>query len=460
MRIGLACRNITPPFRTTMGGYGARQDHFDGVHDPLTFTAIVIEEGPRRALIGAADLIGFTDYASPPSLHKRLARIVGCPEENVLLNASHTHGGPHIVDRSIFDSFTQDIESAKRYKAWLFDQVAEAAHEAAGSLFEGTLWFAEGKTGFPMNRRLERNGEVVNAPRPDGPIDGRMQTLTIRNKAGEIAAIGMRLSCHPVATGAQHLITADFVGAWRAEMSRAFGPKVIPFFLQGSGADTRPRHAANGDRWRELNHAELEPIGRELLAESLAILTSGKQLQISDLILQGKINTVCAPCRKRYTQAAQLKPLLQSDNRYERLYAQECLRLIESGKEVPDHADLHVQTLWLSREFALIGLNVEPLLALGAYVESAIAPPRRAILLGYTNGALCYAPDSAEMKRGGYETTSYLFQPWTGPLLPGLEKLLAEAVVAVPGRQSPASGTGSRRIGARAAKPRRTQRRA
>jgi neutral ceramidase len=435
MRIGLACREITPPFATTMWGYGARLDHFDEVNDPLTFTAIVLEEGSRRALIGAADLGTFPAFGSAPSFHERLAQVVGCPVDNIMLNASHTHGGPTIAGDTIFGRMTRDPASATRYRAWLLDQVAAAAQEAVEKMFEATLWFGEGKTAFPMNRRLERNGRVDNAPWPQGPIDDRMQVMVIRNNANQIAGLGMRLSCHPVATGAQHLLTADYPGAWRAEVSKAFGPAVTPFFLQGAGADTRPHHAADGDHWRQLKHAELPAVGRELLSETLAIVTSGKLRQINGLVLQGKISTAKAPCEKRFTKPEQLKPWLNSEDPYQKLYAEECIKLLKAGKRIDDHADFHVQTLWLNREFALIGLDAEPLLALGRFVESAVAP-RQAMLLGYTNGCLGYTPDTAEMKRGGYETTSYLFHPWSGPLMPGLEGLFAASVARRPESQS------------------------
>jgi hypothetical protein len=68
---------------------------------------------------------------------------------------------------------------------------------------------------------------------------------------------------------------------------------------------------------------------------------------------------------------------------------------------------------------------------LGRKVEAALAP-RRTILLGYNNGCVSYAPDSVELKRGGYETSSYLFNPWSGPLLSGLEDLLAAALLKSP----------------------------
>ena len=44
MRFGIGRRDITPPLYTHMHGYAARRDTNDGVNDPLTFTAIVMEE--------------------------------------------------------------------------------------------------------------------------------------------------------------------------------------------------------------------------------------------------------------------------------------------------------------------------------------------------------------------------------------------------------------------------------
>ncbi|MBM4046950.1 MAG: hypothetical protein FJ279_17745 [Planctomycetes bacterium] len=430
MRFGIVRKDVTPPFPTSMAGYGARRDYFDGVNDPITFTAVVLEEGGRRAMLGAADLCNFPDDESTPRLLDQLAAVIGCPRDNILLNASHTHGGPKLTGHSAYSRRRYDMRAAARYRDWLFEQVMAAAREAIGSLQDGTLWYGEGKTKLPMNRRPDRNGQVPNAPNPGGPVDDRMRLLVFRNAAGEVAAVGMRVSAHPVATGAQHLLTADYPGAWRAEFSRAFGPDVTPFFLQGAGADARPRHAADGDRWRALKHAELPAVGQELLAEMLRILTGQGLKEIRNLTLQGKMQPIAAPCEKRYVTREQFQELLKKGGGYAE-YAEEALEFLDAGKPVADHGTFHVQTLWLNRDLALIGLDAEPLCGLGRFVEAAAAPAE-GVLLGYTNGCVAYTPDTAELKRGGYEADSYLYECWTGPLLPGLEKLMAEAVMRNP----------------------------
>jgi len=56
-----------------MRGYAARKDAFDGVNDPLTFTAVILEEAENRALLGAADLCGFPDDGSVSGLLEQIA---------------------------------------------------------------------------------------------------------------------------------------------------------------------------------------------------------------------------------------------------------------------------------------------------------------------------------------------------------------------------------------------------
>ena len=426
MRFGIGRRDITPPLYTHMHGYAARRDTNDGVNDPLTFTAIVMEEGGRRALVGAADICTFPNDGSVSGFLEQVGKAIGCPADSVMLNASHTHGGPRMPSSS---RYWRDFPSrtVMEYRDQLYAQVLEAAREAADNLVEGSLWYGEGKTRLPMNRRPERNGRVVNAPNPDGPVDDRMQLLLLRKATGEAAAVGIKVSCHPVATGAQHLITADWPGAWRAAFSDVFGPDVVPFFLQGAGADARPRHVAEGGHWRAMKHAELAEIGDELLAETLAILTGMNLRPVDNLTLEGKINVVQAPCERQYTTREQLESLKDEGGLLQQ-YAEAGLACLDMGEEIPEEVAFQVQTLWLNRDMALIGLDVEPLCGLTKTVEEAVAPAQ-AVLLGYTNGCIGYTPDTEEMKRGGYETGSYLPNVWSGPLMPGLEDLFASAVV-------------------------------
>ena len=424
MRFGISTIDITPPFPTKMAGYGGRLDYYDDVHDPLTFTALVLEERGKRAFLGAADLLWFDDTHAT-RLREKVAKAIDAPVDNVMLNASHTHAGPLVLDSPNY--FPIPMGSAARYREWFGEQALEAANQAAASLEPGALWFGQGKTSVPMNRRLERDGKILLAPNPEGPVDDRLQVLMLRDQHDAMRAVLIRVSCHPVSTGAQHRLSAEYPGAFRAAFRRAFGPQVVPVFLQGVGGDARPSRVADGDRWRVMPHDELSHIGDDLLRETLAVLTSGKMEKLGRLALRGRLNVANVPCEVRYTKRAQFEELLAKSSGLQRSYAQAALRQLDAGEPLPSDAPVRVHTLWLTGEMAFVGIQGEVLMGLGAYVERSLAP-KRTLLLGYCNGAGGYLPDSKELARGGYEATSYLENVWTGPFKPGIEKAIAAAV--------------------------------
>jgi hypothetical protein len=337
-----------------------------------------------------------------------------------MLNASHTHGGPSVSRSRRAEPGPHD-ELCESYKQFVYDQIADAAGRAVADLREGTLRLGEGTTDLPISRRLERDGRIHHAPAPGAPTDPRTHLLALHEADGALAAVGFKVSCHSVATAWQHQITADYPGAWRDAFSQAFDGRVTPFFLQGAGADTRPRQAADGDDWRAVPHEELPDIARGLLAECLLALAGPGMEPVGRLVLSGKIQTARVPCRPLYTTREQFEDLKESGGERERRYAERCLALLDEGEQVADHAPVQVQTLWLTEDLALVGLNVEPLCALGFAVEKALAPAR-VVLLGYNNGSCCYLPTTAEIERGGYEAESYLGRQWTGPLGPGIEE--------------------------------------
>ncbi|PIY48110.1 MAG: hypothetical protein COZ05_04015, partial [Armatimonadetes bacterium CG_4_10_14_3_um_filter_59_10] len=161
------------------------------MNDPLTFTAVVLEEGERRALLGAADLCQFANHECTTRLIDGLAGVVRCPRDNILLNASHTHGGPKVPSHTAYYRKRYDTAAAERYAEWLAEQMLQATRDAVDALQEGSLSCGEGNTSLPMNRRPDRDGHVPNAPNPGGPVDDRMQLLVFRDAADSVKAVGM-----------------------------------------------------------------------------------------------------------------------------------------------------------------------------------------------------------------------------------------------------------------------------
>ncbi len=85
MHFGITNIDITPPFKTTMGGYASRQGLFDKVNDPLNCTVIILEENERRAVIVAADLIAFNDNDTA-TLRQQLADIANTIQSRIMFS--------------------------------------------------------------------------------------------------------------------------------------------------------------------------------------------------------------------------------------------------------------------------------------------------------------------------------------------------------------------------------------
>lgn len=433
MRFGLATHDITPPQRMSMGGYFDRDDAFDTVHDPLTLTALVLEEDEKRAVIVAADLVEFPWGARTWGLMDRVAVAAGCPREAVVLNASHTHGGPQIPALSDEFRTLRDREGADRYCDWLEDRTADTVRRAVAELQSGSIDYFQGTTDFAINRRGRVDGVVQMVPWFDGPIDDRLQGLLIKNSAGKPVALGMRMACHPTTVGSQHQITSDFVGAWRNAMRDALGLGVTPFFLQGCCGDSRPRASVNasGDGFRRVDFAELAGLGKRLAHDTMNALLSGPVRRINRLNLAAANECVTIDFRGQVTDAQTLASFTAPDAFTSTHYPAAIRKRLAKHEPIPRCHDWHVQTLWLDDELALITLDTEPVAALARHLERAVHP-RDAIVLGYTNGCLGYLPDSIVLADGGYETQSWLYEGWSGPFERGVEHDLVPAVMKSP----------------------------
>jgi|GEM_PF-336484 len=435
MQFGLAHCNITPPFPVPMGGYANRYGMFDDVHTPLIYTAVVLEHEEKRLLIGAMDLLSFPNDFRREGWLRRLANAANCSADAVIMNASHTHGGPDIprlAGLSIDSRTIGELDAIERYADWLIVQLEETTRGATSCMQPGTLWHAVGRTSLPMNRRLETNGQIINAPNPKGPIDDSMHILTIKDADNAPAATMMRVSCHPVATGAQRRITSDFVGAWRTAVNDLLDNTTVPIFLQGAAGDMRPAKVADfsdttSPKWKTIPHDELHQIGQSLADEFIKVFKGGNFRQIKNPVPIAKRIQVPIPCEQRYKDAESVSQLSKSSNVLERKYAVMCRRRLEAGHKLNDHDAIDLQTVHLGSDLVIVTSNCEPLITIGEMVESTMSKSCT-IFLGYTNGCTAYVPDTTEQARGGYEADEYLWAGLSGPYLPRVEKIISRAL--------------------------------
>lgn len=431
MKFGVHRVEINPPFPLPMGGYDARLDCFDGIHDPLTFTAVYLNDGQREAWIGSADLCQFPDDPFFEEGVGRIAKSLNCRPEAIFLNASHTHGGPLTRPEPGVENRRSFIRHSDGYKEMIrlyldevWRNITAAMSASRDRAFSGTLHYTETTTDLPINRRKMTEGKVALAPDPDGPIDGRLRIFAIRDSAGVLKALLPILACHPTSTGAQHLLTADYVGAWRAAIETQLNHAVPMAFLQACAGDARPTFTVEGDHWRTVGLHELPKLVEPLCVETMSAI-HGAWNDCGPLKLSFGVRSMDLPCQSSYATRPSLETL-RDGSEWEVDYMHAGLNLLNKGQAIADKVPFRLQALQLNEQYSLFGMNCEPLCGLGRAIEAAFRP-HNAMVLGYTGGCSCYVPNDEELPRGGYETESYLWIPSTGPFKSGINQRFIDA---------------------------------
>lgn len=419
MKFGINRIDITPDYRTLMDGYGGRNDINDGVNDPLTFTSLVLEEKEKKIFIGAVDLVGL-DHNHSIEMRKKIAKSLGMDFSGVMLNCSHTHGG---IKARLPRLKSEDPEISARNMKFVEEKILSSAKAAGGAMQNGTLFYGEGKTSIPMNRRpMNDAGKLENRPNPKGKTDSSLKVLKILDSKNEVAAVIVRVSCHAVATGAQHLITADFPGAFRSVFEKFF-PKSTAIFLQGVGADARPAMVADKNKWRTMPHSELVVIGEQLFRETLQVLLK-EMTPLKNLSFVSGIKEIFLPIVKGKVDIEQIAAkfkMMEYD-----VYVAKLRNMIEKGGKIPSGLPISVQMIRFNNEFSIAGVDAELLCGMGEKMDKKIKS-RFKMVLGYTNGSQTYLPDKNEYKRGGYEVDSHIIHSLPFPLSPAMEDIVLDA---------------------------------
>ena len=94
MQAGVMRVDITPPLGLPLRCWAARTTRAQTAHEPLLAQALVVrDDRGSTAAIVAVDLPhvgrGLTNQ-----VRKRVHELLGIPGSSLLINASHTHGGP------------------------------------------------------------------------------------------------------------------------------------------------------------------------------------------------------------------------------------------------------------------------------------------------------------------------------------------------------------------------------
>ncbi len=389
MMAGVAKVDITPPLGTQMWGYFDRLKGAEGTLDPLYARVLVLQAGSQRLAYVDLDL-GRT--FGPASLNLLRAAVKqNSAIGNLIVQATHTHAGPVILD-----------EYPDGPPAWETDdlhKIERAIHDAAEHAVPVHLGVGYGAAYIGYNRRLVNADGAISmlwsnsTQAPTWPVDPLLAVLRIDRIDGQPLAILVNYAAHPVTFGSDDLrYSADFPGVMCRFVEQAFGGKPLAFFVQGAAGDINVFDAGT-------------PINLDVIARRD---WAGETLGKAAVNTARQIQTTEDPDPEIDFSEVPLSFQLRWDPEK---FRAESLREIGPkafqvySPPIQETMRLPVTTALINKKIAIVGMPGEPFVDFQMDLR-AHSPVQDLFFLGYTNGYYGYFPTIKAAAEGGYGAVS------------------------------------------------------
>ncbi|NLE12248.1 MAG: hypothetical protein GX628_01075 [Clostridiales bacterium] len=427
MKYAVKSEKITMPFPVWQMGFAARTEKSIGVNDDLYVTALLIGED-RPLLLLSYDLL-YADVVFSEKMRKELSERFGIDGDSIVFFYTHTHGALGIKaadgDISLGSTVYSDDERKEinsNYIELVREKTIDVTEACIGSMFKGRLSCYRGQSRFGVSRRHPTpEGGVLWKPYDcDKARDNDLEVMQLRDEGGAVRGIIWSYACHPTSCGPSNLmITADYPGAVRVMLKRDF-PEAEIMFLQGCGADIKPRSSGRDGRFVSLNTDEMyegsKPVYKDILttlgSEPHNTLRENPSIKVDEIRLHSEYYP-----RSWWEKTAND----EKEPQYRRNSASAALKKIDSG-ELKPYMIFRMTCIRFAPDFFMITLPCEVLSAIGKRIKSLFPFP--IITCAYTNYSLCYIPDRKALLQGGYEAETFLNAGTTGPFVPEVDDII------------------------------------
>ena len=262
-RFGVARCDVTPPVGIYHRMWGAAShDRSEGIHRPLTATAMVFQ--PQHAddlqVVVAVDHCLLFDREMQLLL-QRVSAASEVDRERLLVVFSHTHAAGLMEERRA-DLPGGDLIAP--YLSELAASIAITIEDALTRLQNVTITYSVGRSKLGANRDLydDQSHQYVCGFNPNGETDDTVLVARVTDDSDRVIATITNYACHPTTLAWDNrLISPDFVGAMREVVESATQAPCV--FLQGASGDVGPRDGFVGDvaiadrNGRQLGHSVL-----------------------------------------------------------------------------------------------------------------------------------------------------------------------------------------------------------
>jgi neutral ceramidase len=392
---GVARRVINPPMGIFQIGYGDRSKGNLGIHDDLTATALVLDDGTTRVAIVALDMLTINEFVVD-RVRAHLA-----PTE-VLLCCSHTHSGP------IAYADEKSSRQNREYIDSLVNNIVEAVQEAQANLLPARLEYSCGEASVGINRREKMpDGHFEIGRNPEGARDKSVQVISVLTDAGRRLATIVNYACHGTVLGPDNLlVSADWIGVMRQKVEEKLGG--LTLFLQGATANINPDMF-----WKDTRAFEMVAEQGLSVANAVLAATASRPEMTRALPFHIERTEAWMPTETRVTSSRPpknyRKPLLAMAKLpgFLAVFADLLLNQRYPWKPVVEAKDgfwsvpMRVNVVRIG-DLALVTFAAETFTEIGMKVKSA-SPAAHTLFASVSDGCISYLHTEASHAEGGYE---------------------------------------------------------
>ncbi len=415
LKAGFARGEITPPLGSAVTGY-FEQRTAKGVRDPLFATAVVFDDGEKRAVVMSVDIIGMNmEFMSV--LRPAVAKVINTDVDGVFIACTHTHLGPDVAGAD----FEIGIHNDPEYDRWFISRLCDIAVLALNDMTVVTKRLvARGEAkGVSFIRRYRmKDGTVRTNPgwqNPDadyplGTPDEEAQLLIIkREDKPEIGIVNFQV--HPDVIGGE-LLSADYPKFVR-DTYELNVPNSLCMYINGAQGDSNHIDIRlNPERDCARGYERARYMGKKIAMSvisnyELAKEIKGEKISYAHKIITTKFNKgtpgeipAALELAKRYHELGSEKALPDVHGMARTEMIAKATR-IEIMQSMPETMELIVCAIAVG-DMVFSSLPGEPFTEVGRQIKKN-SPFSLTIPACCANGYEGYYPMQSAFSEGGYE---------------------------------------------------------
>lgn len=282
LQAGFGRALIVPKDSVPLAGGDYTKRWSTGEMDPISITCVALRQQEQTILLCSMDLITATDNFVDPT-KSAISAATGVPQENILMNATHTHSAPAIRN---------DFEGVVEYRKQFFAAATEAATAAIADLAAASIYYGSTMTeglAFVRHYLLSdgsyagsnfgnfENGDIVEH---STQADEELQLVKLaRRKKADILLMSFPVHATFNGGSTQTMLSADFPGIARTYVEDN-SDTLVAYFI-GAGGDQIGRSSVKGEARFEKD--QYKEYGQVLGEYALSAMDSLQKMQKTDM---------------------------------------------------------------------------------------------------------------------------------------------------------------------------------